>query len=146
MSPTTRPTPTASEIMTPNPRTCSKFSTVVEAALIFRDADCGAVPILEDGKAVGVLTDRDIALALAEYEERLPSLPVSEIMSKGVVSVAPDAPLDQIVDKFGDQGVRRLLVIDASNQLVGIIAWSDVAPHVPDRAIGRAVSEVVEQP
>jgi len=63
---------TAADLMTASPRTCSKFSTVLEAVMIFRDADCGAVPILEDGKPVGVLTDRDVALALAAHGERLP--------------------------------------------------------------------------
>jgi CBS domain-containing protein len=141
------PTPlTAADLMTPNPRTCSLFSTVLEAVLIFRDADCGAVPILEDGKPAGVLTDRDIALALAEYGERLPSLPVSEIMTKGVVAVTPDTPLDELIERFGDKGVRRLLVIDSNDLLLGIIAWADIAPHVPDRTIGHAVSEVVELP
>jgi len=137
---------TASDVMTAGPRTCSTFSTVLEAVLIFRDADCGAVPVLEDGKPVGVLTDRDVALALANYEERLPGLPVSEIMTRGIVSVPPDAPLSTIVEKFGDHGVRRLLVIDANDQLLGIISWADIAPQVSDRSVGRVVSEVVEQP
>jgi len=137
---------TAADLMTPNPRTCSSFSTVLEAVLIFRDADCGAVPVLVDGKPAGVLTDRDVALALAEYGERLPSLPVNEIMTPGVVAVDPDTSLSEVIEKFGDRGVRRLLVIDANGQLVGIIAWADVAPHVPDRTIGQVVSEVVEQP
>jgi len=137
---------TAADLMTASPRTCSSFSSVLEAVMIFRDADCGAVPILDDGKPSGVLTDRDVALALATYGERLPGLSVSEIMTKGVVAVAPDDPLGEVVERFGQDGVRRLLVIDAQGQLVGVIAWSDVAPHVTDRTLGRAVSEVVEQP
>jgi len=137
---------TAADVMTPGPRTCSPFSTVLEAVLIFRDADCGAVPIIEDGKPVGVLTDRDVALALAEHEADLASLPVSGIMTRGVASVPPDASLDTVIEQFGDQGVRRLLVIDEPGQLIGIIGWADVAPHVPDRKVGQAVSEVVERP
>jgi len=139
------PTPlVAADLMTASPRTCSTFSTVLEAVLIFRDADCGAVPVIEDGKPVGILTDRDVALALAEHGNDLSGLRVTELMSRGVVSVAPDEPLDVVVKQFGNEGVRRLLVIDAQGQLVGIIAWADVAPYVPDRAIGRAVTEVVE--
>src|SRR5690242_18514904 len=94
---------TAADLMSANPRTCSSYSTVLEAVLIFRDADCGAVPVLEEGKPVGVLTDRDVALALAEKGEALSSMPVSEIMTKGVVSVAPDTPLDEVVNKFGEK-------------------------------------------
>jgi len=137
---------TAADLMTASPRTCSSFSTILEAVMIFRDADCGAVPVLDDGKPAGVLTDRDVALALATYGERLPGVPVSEVMSRGVVSVAPDAPLASVIEKFGDGGVRRLLVMDANGLLLGIIAWADVAPHVTDRTLGHAVAEVVEQP
>jgi CBS domain-containing protein len=137
---------TAADLMTPNPRTCSPFSTVLEAVLIFRDADCGAVPIIDGGKPVGVLTDRDVALALSEHGEALPRLSVSDIMSKDVVAVAPGDTLDVILERLGEQRVRRLLVLDASGLLVGIIAWADIAPHVPDRSIGHAVAEIVEQP
>ena len=119
---------------------------MLEAVLIFRDADCGAVPVLEDGKPAGVLTDRDVALALAAHGERLPGMPVSEIMTRGVVSVAPDDSLETVVERFGDEGVRRLLVMDAQGDLLGIIAWADLAPHVPHRTLGRAVDQVVEQP
>jgi len=137
---------TAADLMTGSPRTCSSYSSVLEAVMIFRDADCGAVPVLEDGKPAGVLTDRDVALALTTYGERLPGVPVSEVMSKGVVSVSPDDPLDEVVRRFGDRGVRRLLVLDPHDLLVGIIAWADVAPYVSDRTLGQTVSEVVENP
>jgi CBS domain-containing protein len=134
---------TAAALMTPSPRTCSGFSTVLEAVLIFRDEDCGAVPVLEDGKPTGILTDRDVALALAVHGERLPGLAVREIMSRGIVSVAPDDPLETVVERFGDEQVRRLLVLDRDGELVGIIAWADLAPHVPPRTMGHTVTEVV---
>jgi len=137
--------PTAADVMTPNPRTCSTFSSVLEAVMIFRDADCGAVPVLDDGKPVGVLTDRDVALALTEFGDSLTSRPVSDLMTKGVVAVAPEDGVESIAEKFADKAVRRLLVMDAQNQLLGIIAWSDLAPYLPDQRIGRMVTEVVDQ-
>jgi len=146
MSPQTPSKLTAADVMTANPRTCSTFSTVLEAVLIFRDADCGAVPVIEDGKPVGVLTDRDVALALADHDDSLSRLPVSQIMSRGVVSVSPTASIDTVVEQFGDQGVRRLLVVDPQDRLVGIIGWVDIAHYVPDRKVGQAVSEVLERP
>ena len=60
---------TAADLMTPNPRTCSPFSSVLEAVLIFRDADCGAGPVVDAGQPVGILTDRDVALALADHPD-----------------------------------------------------------------------------
>ncbi|MDR3633498.1 MAG: CBS domain-containing protein [Isosphaeraceae bacterium] len=139
-------TMTAAYVMTPSPRTCSPFSSVLEAVMIFREADCGAVPVVEDGHAVGVVTDRDIALALPDHEADLIDLPVSEIMTRGAVTVTPDTPIDQLVEKFGEHGVRRLLVADRQGQLVGIVSWSDVAPYAADGELGRAVTEVVERP
>ena len=138
------PAPTARDVMTPIPRTCTTVSTVLEAVLIFRDEDCGVVPVLDEGKPVGVLTDRDVALALPEYAD-LASRPVAEIMTKGTISVLPDTPLDVVKDKFGDHGIRRVLVIDSDDQLHGIIAWADLAPRLTERGIGHVVSEVVEE-
>src|SRR3954462_4645293 len=89
---------TAADVMTPDPRTCSLFSTVLEAVLLFRDVDCGAVPVIEEGKPVGILTDRDVALALADYEERLPATPVGEIMTRGVISVTPDTDINTVIE------------------------------------------------
>jgi CBS domain-containing protein len=137
---------TAADVMTPGPRTCSTFSTVLEAVLIFRDADCGAVPVLDDGKPVGLLTDRDVALALAENGGDLTSLPVSELMTRGVVAVTPSDSIETISEKFADKGVRRLLVIDAQGQLVGIIAWSDVTNFLTKQKIGEVVTEVIQHP
>jgi CBS domain-containing protein len=136
--------PTAAEVMTAGPRTCSTFSSVLEAVLIFRDADCGAVPVLDDGKPVGLLTDRDVALGLAEHGENLGMLSVTELMTNGVVAVAPGDDIEAIAAKFADKGVRRLLVIDAAGQLVGIIAWSDIASYFPKQRIGQVVTDVIE--
>jgi CBS domain-containing protein len=138
---------TTADVMTPAPRTCSTFSTALEAVLIFRDADCGLVPVLEDGKPVGVLTDRDVALALADRRDALPATPVAEVMTRGVVTVPPDAALDVVQERFGDRGgVRRLLVVDDDGRLLGVIAWSDISPHVSATGIGEVAQQVVERP
>lgn len=145
MADTTRSTLTAADVMTANPRTCSAFSSVLEASVLFQDADCGAVPIVDGGQPVGILTDRDVALAVANNPE-LGIRPVSEFMNKDLVSVAPDAPLEEVAATFGEHGVHRLLVVDTAGQLQGIIAWSDLAPHMSERSLGHLVSEVVERP
>lgn len=136
--------PTAADIMTAAPRTCSTFSSVLEAVLIFRDADCGAVPILEDGKPVGVLTDRDVALALADHPD-IVAHPVTVAMSREVFSVKPDATVGEVAEQIAHKSVRRLLVIDSSGQLRGIISWADIAPYLSKAQVGAVVSEVVDQ-
>ncbi len=144
MADATRQIATAADVMTPSPRTCSPFSSVLEAVLIFRDADCGAVPVVDGGQPVGILTDRDVVLALADRPDVV-DLPVSDVMTKGAVSVTPTAWLEEVRAKFGEHGVRRLLVVASAGQLQVIIAWADLAQHLPDGRVDRVVSEVVER-
>ncbi len=138
----TRESMTAFDVMTPSPRTCSVFSTVLEAVMIFRDTDCGAVPILSDGKAVAILTDRDVALSIAEYPDAV-QRPVSDIMSPGIVAVAPDQSLGEVCEALRTQSVRRLLVVDAADQVKGIIGWADIALVLSDRMMGQVVKDLI---
>jgi CBS domain-containing protein len=134
---------TAADVMTPSPRTCSTFSTVLEAVMIFRETDCGAVPILAEGKAVAILTDRDVALAIPDYPDLI-SRPVSDIMTNGVVTVGPSDSLQTVCEVVKSQGVRRVVVVDPSSAVLGIIGWADISPVLSDRAMGQVVKTVVQ--
>jgi CBS domain-containing protein len=133
---------TAADVMTQSPRTCSTFSTVLEAVMIFRETDCGAVPILAEGKVVAILTDRDVALAISEYPD-LVNRPVSDVMKDGVVAVGPNDTLGTVCEALKSQGVRRVLVVDPTSQILGIIGWADIAPMLSDRAMGQVVKTAV---
>lgn len=136
---------TAADVMNPSPRTCSRFSRVIEAVLIFKEEDCGLVPIVEEGKPIGVVTDRDVALALGVHDD-LVDCPIEKIMTTSLVTVGPAATIDEVVDTFGRNAVRRLLVVDSGGLLAGVISWKDVSGQISDREVGRAVAEVVEAP
>lgn len=133
------------DVMTPDPRTCSPASSVIEAVLIFRDADCGLIPVTEEGKPLGVVTDRDVALALAAHEADLAAMPLERLMSKDVATIAADAGLDEAAALLEDRRLRRLLVVDPDGRLVGVLGWSDLAPHLSERGVGRLVSRFVER-
>jgi CBS domain-containing protein len=135
---------TAADVMKPTPRTCSKFSTVVEAVLIFRDADCGLVPIVDAGKPIGVLTDRDVALALADHKDALAAMNVGEIMIHDVATVPSAAKLDIVSRTFAERAVRRVLVVDDDEQLVGVISWANLVPHLSERGLGSLCNRVFE--
>ncbi|MHB1559342.1 MAG: CBS domain-containing protein [Isosphaeraceae bacterium] len=135
---------TVADVMTTNPRTCSAFSSVLEASSLFQDADCGAVPVVDGGRPIGILTDRDVALAVANNPD-LGNLPVADFMSKDIISVAPDASLEEVGALFSQHAIHRLLVVDAAGQLQGIVAMSDLAPHVSEASLGRMLGEVDEQ-
>jgi CBS domain-containing protein len=132
----------AAEVMTAAPLTCSTFSTVLEAVMIFRDADCGAVPILDEGRPVAILTDRDVAMALPDHFDLL-DRPIGEIMQPGIVAVSPEDSLGRVCEVLRREAVRRVLVVDPAGRLLGIIGWADIAPVLSDRMMGRLVSENV---
>ena len=135
----------AADVMNASPRTCSRFSKVIEAVMIFKDEDCGLVPVVEEGKPIGVVTDRDVALALATYND-LVNRPIENIMTTTLISVSPSTPVADVVETFGREAVRRLLVVDDGGLLVGVIGWKDVCGEISDRAVGRVVTDVVESP
>jgi predicted transcriptional regulator len=133
---------TAADVMTPSPRTCSIYSSVLEAVMIFRDADCGAVPVLDECKPVGILTDRDVALALCNTPD-LVDLPVSAVMKTDIVAVGSEDSLLEVYKSLREKTVRRLLVVDDNDTLVGIIGWADIAAAISDRMMGQVVKDVM---
>lgn len=135
---------TAADVMKPSPRTCSRFSRVIEAVLIFKDEDCGMVPVVEEGKPIGAVTDRDVALALAKFSNDLAERSVEEVMMESPVTVLTTATRDEITDAFRDAGVRRLMVIDGAGLLQGVIGWKDLSVAVSEREVGRVVTGVVQ--
>ena len=70
---------------------------------------------------------------------------MADFMSKDVFSVAPDASLEEVGAMFGRHSVHRLLVIDAAGQLLGIIAISDLAPHISEQSLGHFMNQVMEE-
>jgi len=132
------------DAMTVAPRTCSPASTALEAVMIFRDEGCGMVPITDAGKPVGILTDRDLALALPDHESNLGRVPVGDLMKTDLVTIDIDETLETAMERLGGHGVRRLLVVDGNEVLQGVLSWTDLVPHLSDRALGRVVSRIVE--
>ncbi len=125
---------TAADVMTPLSRTCSPFSTVTEAVMIFKEEDSDMVPVVDAGKSVGVVIDRDIALAVADDPD-LADRPVSEIMSKDVPSVAVDASLESVVRTMTAANSRLAMVVDAGSNLLGVVTWTELAKRLPIDAV-----------
>jgi len=121
--------PVASDVMSSQTRTCSSFSTVIEAVLIFKDEGRGVVPVVEEGKPLGIVTARDIALAIAN-QSSLTAQPVTEVMTKEVFQVPNDTPLEQVVRAFLLEGVRHLIVVNAERDYLGVIGWTDLIPYL----------------
>src|SRR5687768_8454822 len=99
-------------------------SAITDAARAMRDEDAGFVPVVDEGRLVGVLTDRDIVLRCIAADDPIDprSGEVAEIMSTAVVTVAPEDDLDDAGAIMADHGVRRLAVVADGGSLVGVLS------------------------
>jgi CBS domain-containing protein len=129
------------DVMTPNPRTLDSTATVQEAARVMRDEDTGVVPIVENGKPVGLITDRDIVVrAVAVGAE--PTRPVRELATDTLVTAEPDMTTGEAAELMGQHQVRRLLVCEG-DRLVGVASIGDIAvKEGKDRRVGDTLQEI----
>jgi CBS domain-containing protein len=131
-----------SEVMTSNPRTVGSSTSVLEAARLMKTEDVGSVPILEDERLIGVITDRDIAIRVAAEGKDAQSTTVGEIASRDVVTIDPQQNLDEAARLMAQHQVRRLPVVEEDGRLVGIVAQADVAQAGKDSLTGELVQQI----
>ena len=129
------------DVMTSNPTTVQSDATVVEAARIMRDQDTGIVPVVENDRLVGTVTDRDITVRVVAEGRDPESTPVREIASTDVVSVEPQQDLSEALRLMAEHQVRRLPVVE-NDRVVGIVAQADVAREADDAQTGELVEEI----
>jgi CBS domain-containing protein len=114
-----------SQVMTRDVRIASPGQTIREVANLMGEVNTGFLPVGENDKLVGTITDRDITLR-AVAAGKGPDTPVREIMTPEVKYCFEDESLDQVAKNMGDIKVRRLPVMDRSKRLVGVIALGDM--------------------
>jgi CBS domain-containing protein len=130
------------DVMTSNPTTVVADNPVVEAARIMKEKDVGIVPVVEGGRLVGTVTDRDIAVRVVAEGKDPQSVRVREIASTDVVTVDPQQDLDEALRLMASHQVRRLPVVEEGGKLVGIVAQADVAREANDKQTGELVEEI----
>ena len=130
------------DIMTPNPRTVTPDDTIESAARIMRDEDTGAVPVVQDGRPVGMLTDRDIVIrAVAEGGS---ARSVRDVVTERLISVSPDASTREATDLMSEHQIRRLPVVE-NDRLIGIVSLGDLAvKEAKDRRVGDTLQSISE--
>ena len=118
---------TIADIMTRSIATVQRDETLQAAARRMQEMDVGSLPVL-DGRAVaGMVTDRDIAVrGVAAGMIPQESL-VADVMTEEVRFCRDDDSVEQVMQDMGDLKVRRLPVLDARNEIVGIVALADIA-------------------
>ena len=131
------------DVMTPNPTYVSPDDSIQNAARIMRDEDTGAVPVVENGRAVGIVTDRDIVVrAVAENGQM--NRPIREIVTGNVVAARPDMSTREAAELMSEHQVRRLPVVE-NDHLVGIVSIGDLAvKEGRDSRVGDTLQHISE--
>src|SRR5918999_624904 len=132
------------ELMSDNPCSIDADKSVAYAAKMMRDEDVGLAPIVEGDRLVGTLTDRDIATRVVAEGRNPETTTAREVASTDVVTIEPDARLDDALQLMAKHQVRRLPVVEQGDRLVGVVAQADVAEHAEPSQTGRMVGEISE--
>ena len=117
---------TASDIMTPRVVTTTASATVAEVAKSLAQNRISGMPVVAEGevpgllnKVVGIISEADILKAPA-------GAPAESVMSRDVVSVSPDTPVEEIIKRLAERNIKRVPLIDEAGRLVGIVSRADI--------------------
>jgi CBS domain-containing protein len=127
------------ELMRSSPRSIRPAASLADAGRVMEEARCGALPVVGDGeeeRVVGMLTDRDLCLAVALRDRRPSEIAVREVISGDVHTCRPDEDVRDALATMGDHRVRRLPVVDAVGRLVGLLSFDDLAASAGPRPNG----------
>lgn len=126
------------EAMTRDVRVASPDQSIRDVARIMADLDIGSLPVGENDRLVGMITDRDIVIrALAQG--KTPDAKVRDVMSQDVKYCYEDDEIANVAHNMGDIQVRRLPVVNRDKRLVGIVALADVATQEDAHTAGDAI-------
>jgi len=130
------------DVMTPTVQSVELRTSVLEAARLMRDSDVGSLPVIGDeGRPVGVVTDRDIVVRAVADGKDPTATKVVDVFTSDLVSIEPEESLDEALRLMAAHRVRRLPVVERG-QLVGVVAQADVALSESPKKTGELIEEV----
>lgn len=132
-----------SDIMTKDVTACSPLTLIRDVADKMDDENVGVIPVVDNGRLVGIVTDRDIVCrGLAEGLDSR-TTPASAVMSEDIVTCMPDDSIHEAIRKMGEHQIRRIPVCDINGRLRGIISMADIALEAEtDRELAQAVEQI----
>jgi CBS domain-containing protein len=136
-------TKTVGELMTSGPISIASDAMAVEAARRMLSEDVGSLPVVDDDRLVGMVTDRDLVLQVMAKDLDPSKVAVSEICTEDPVTAEPGEPLGEALERMAKEQVRRLPVV-SDGRLVGILAQADIARAAGVESTGKLVEEISE--
>ena len=134
------------DVMTAGPVCVTPDTPVSVVAEVMESDNIGSVPVVENDRLTGVITDRDIVVRAIAQGKDPRGMPVREIYSRDVIAVTPDDKLKDVVSIMADNQVRRIPVVDEENHLVGVISQADIALEANEKTVGELVEEISKPP
>jgi CBS domain-containing protein len=135
---------TVREAMTPSPTTIGSDASAAEAARLLASEKVGSLPVVEEERLVGMVTDRDLVIRVLAKDLDPHTVQVAEVCSKDPVVATPDEELGLALMRMAGEQVRRLPVVD-EGRVVGILAQADVARAAQPEATGAMVEQISEE-
>jgi CBS domain-containing protein len=132
-----------SNVMSRNVQVARPSDTVADVARRMSEIDSGVIPIVENDQILGVITDRDIVIRVVG-ENRDNEISVSEVMTSPVETCLETDSLKGAVKKMADLQMRRLVIVDDTGKLAGILSLGDVAREDSAKVVGRTLEEISE--
>ena len=123
------------DVMSVRPIQLDRQTTLVEAATKMCDENVGDVIVVENGKIMGIVTDRDIAVRAVAKGKDPNTTRLYEICSCDLTTVLPDDDVDRAIDLMRQKAIRRLPVVDSQNRAVGILSLGDLAQARDRRSV-----------
>lgn len=132
------------DIMTRNVESITPDTPIHQIARKMRDGDVGVLPVVEDGKLLGVVTDRDIVIrGIAESGVEATEKTADKVMTRDVLSCKEDQSLDDLKEEMRSGTVRRIAVTDSEERLVGMVSIGDLARQEEHKA-GAALKDIAK--
>jgi CBS domain-containing protein len=136
----------ARDFMTPGPACCTPNTALDDVAKMMLKHNCGEIPVIDaHDRLVGVITDRDIVCRVVADGKNPIGYTAETCMTRPVVTIREDAPLEDIVSTMEKHQIRRVLVVTDSGSCAGIIAQADLARRGPERKVAELVREVSQE-
>ena len=130
-----------SECMSRDVQLATPDHSLQSAAQMMADIDTGFLPVADNDRLIGIVTDRDIAIRGVAAGRR-PEASIREVMSDEVKYCFDDQDVDDVLENMGDIQVRRLPVVDRDKRLVGIVSITDLAGNGDAREAGEALGDI----
>jgi CBS domain-containing protein len=137
---------TVEDVMTRNVQVVSPTTSIVEVAQMMRDMDVGSIPVVNGQELVGIVTDRDLTIRCLAEGHDPNGCEVEHAMSKEIATCPADADIEDAARRMRERKIRRMLVTDDKNQLVGIVSLGDLAVRGADEVEAEQTLEEVSEP